>query len=87
MVHSLSHNAPCWQNQTNKVKQTCKIKTPKTNKQIYNQTKTQYTPQQTNYNPGGGVKYDIVHMRDQAFSKQPLKRVWFFTKKRPLNKF
>ena len=21
---------------------------------------------------GGGVKYDIVHMRDQAFSKQPL---------------
>ena len=22
--------------------------------------------------PGGPVKYDIVHMRDQAFSKQPL---------------
>ena len=21
---------------------------------------------------GGAVKYDIVHMRDQAFSKQPL---------------
>ena len=28
-------------------------------------------------------KYDIVHILDQAFSK----RVWLFTKKRPLNKF
>ena len=29
--------------------------------------------------PGGPVKYDIVHMRDQAFSKQPL--VWLFLPK------
>ena len=35
-------------------------------------------------NPGRGVKYDIVHMRDKAFSKQPL-GVWLFTKKRPLS--
>ena len=24
------------------------------------------------FTPGGPVKYDIVHMRDQAFLKQPL---------------
>ena len=31
---------------------------------------------------GGGVKYDIVHMRDQAFSKQPLNEFGLFTKKK-----
>ena len=36
----------------------------------------------------GPIKYDIVHtMRNQAFLKQPLKWVWLFTKKQPLNKF
>ena len=30
-----------------------------------------------------GVKYDIVHMRDQAFSKP----VWLFTKTHPLTSF
>ena len=31
--------------------------------------------------------FDIVHMCDQAFSKQLPNRVWLFTKKRPLNQF
>ena len=33
------------------------------------------------------VKYDIVHMRDEAFSKQPLNEFGSLPKKRPLNKF
>ena len=33
--------------------------------------------------PAGGVKYDIVHMRDQAFSKQPLNEFGSLLKKTP----
>ena len=33
--------------------------------------------------PGGPVKYDIVHMRDQAFPKQPLNEFGYFPKNDP----
>ena len=33
--------------------------------------------------PRGPVKYDVVHMRDQAFSKQPLTSLALYQKTTP----